>query len=78
MPCIQYQNIEFSDWKMELIQKAIGIVAEYRRQGYDLTLRQVYYQFVSRDWFPDRWIDPKTNSKNNQKSYDKLGGLTPK
>lgn len=31
--------------------------------------------FVSRDWFPENWKDPKTGSTNNEKSYDKLGNL---
>jgi len=38
-------------------------------------LRQIYYQFVARDWFPERWADPATGSKNNQRSYQKLGNL---
>lgn len=70
---IQYKNIRFSHWKMEMIEQAAGIVDDYAKQGYDLTLRQVYYQFVSRDWFPEFWKDPATGSTNNQKSYTKLG-----
>jgi hypothetical protein len=70
-----YKRIAFPEWKMAIIEKAIEIVRDYQRQGYDLTLRQVYYQFVARDLFPERWIDPKTGSKNNQRSYSKLGEL---
>ena len=40
------------------------MIDEYHRQGYDLTLRQLYYQFVSRDLLP-----------NTQKSYKRLGGI---
>lgn len=34
---------------MALITQANQIIAEYQEQGYLLTLRQLYYQFVSRD-----------------------------
>lgn len=40
------------------------ICAEYARQGFDLTLRQLYYQFVSRDLLP-----------NTQQSYNRLGAV---
>jgi hypothetical protein len=38
-------------WK---IIKAIEIVEEYEKQGYQLTLRQLYYQFVARDLIPNK------------------------
>src|SRR5205085_3197993 len=38
------------------------IIAEYDQQGFDLTLRQLYYQFVSRDLL-----------SNRQSEYDRLG-----
>jgi hypothetical protein len=38
------------------------IINEYERQGYNLTLRQLYYQFVARDIIPNR-----------QDEYVKLG-----
>lgn len=75
MPKIVYKEIAFSDWKMDLIEKANEIVINYKAQGYDLTLRQLYYQFVSRDLLPDRWMDKATGSTNNQKSYNNLGDL---
>ena len=40
------------------------ILAEYKSQGYDLTLRQLYYQLVSRDYI-----------ENSAKSYKRLGNL---
>jgi hypothetical protein len=73
MPKIKYQNIAFPDWKMEIIERAISIVTEYSAQGYDLTLRQVYYQFVARDWLPAKWADKATGSTNNVRSYKNLG-----
>ena len=39
-------------------------IAEYAAQGYDLTLRQLYYQFVSRDLLPNR-----------QSEYKRLGDI---
>ena len=44
-----------------------GIIKEYARQGYTLTLRQLYYQLVSRDIVP-----------NQQKEYAKLSTLLVK
>lgn len=41
-----------------------GIIREYQNAGYVLTLRQLYYQLVSRDVIP-----------NQSKEYDKLGVL---
>ena len=41
-----------------------SIIEEYRKQGYKMTLRQLYYQLVSRDVIP-----------NNLKEYAKLSKL---
>lgn len=46
------------------IHQAIDIIAEYRAEGFTLTLRQLYYQFVARDLLP-----------NTQQSYKNLGSL---
>jgi hypothetical protein len=49
-------------------EKTIGLVnailAEYRKQGFRLSLRQLYYQLVARDYIP-----------NNIRSYKNLGAL---
>jgi len=47
-----------------LVQKAEEICQAYDRQGYTLTLRQLYYQMVSRDII-----------ENNLRSYKNLGYL---
>jgi len=73
MPKITYENITFSEYKLALVAKAITIITDYNRLGYNLTLRQVYYQFVARDWFPAAWADKVTGSTNNIMSYKKLG-----
>ena len=47
---------------MATIEKANEIIESYQAQGYRLTLRQLYYQFVSRDLIP-----------NSERSYKNLG-----
>lgn len=64
MPRIQYQNFAFKEPTLVMIAKANEIIADYQRQGYQLTLRQLYYQFVSRDLIA-----------NKQSEYDRLGGV---
>jgi len=59
---IQYIEKNFQRTTLALIRKASEIAEEYAAQGYDLTLRQLYYQFVARDILP-----------NSDKSYDRLG-----
>lgn len=59
---IKYQNLVFRTKVAALIAKATKIVEEYEAQGYQLTLRQLYYQLVARGEIP-----------NNSKEYDKLG-----
>lgn len=72
---ISYQSINLSGWKLDMIEQVNQIIADYRKQGYSLTLRQVYYQFVSRDLLPSRWADAATGSTNNERSYKNLGQL---
>lgn len=48
----------------EIIRRADEIIEEYALQGYDLTLRQLYYQFVARGLI-----------ENSQKSYNSLGAI---
>lgn len=54
----------FSADSLAIIETANRICDDYRRQGFNLTLRQVYYQFVARDLLP-----------NSQKSYKRLGSI---
>lgn len=74
MPLIQYEAKTFSSDKLDLIAKANLIIAEYQQQGFNLTLRQLYYQFVSRDLLPQSWAD-KAGILNRPESYTKLGDL---
>lgn len=75
MPKICYTAKRFKGFHVDIIDHANVILADYRRQGYDMTLRQLYYQFVSRDLFPDSWRDKENGSTNNQASYKKLGDI---
>jgi hypothetical protein len=61
---IKYETIKFSAPHLTVIGQAQDIVREYLGQGYDLTLRQLYYQFVSRDFI-----------ENTQQSYKRLGDI---
>jgi len=58
----QFLVSKFQDKKAETIAKANEIIESYQAQGYRLTLRQLYYQFVSRDLIP-----------NTERSYKNLG-----
>jgi len=64
MPFIKYEEHRFSSGTKKIIEKANEIIREYSAQGFELTLRQLYYQFVSRDLLA-----------NNQKEYKRLGSV---
>lgn len=61
---ICYKDINLRSASLELIERVNRIVAEYDAQGYELTLRQVYYQLVARGYI-----------ENNERSYKNLGNL---
>lgn len=61
---IRYINKRFSEDSRTVITQANEILSEYAAQGFDLTLRQLYYQFVARDLI-----------SNNQRSYKRLGSI---
>lgn len=62
-------EIQYEEWNpghaaREALGHANAICEEYRGQGYDLTLRQLYYQFVARGMI-----------ENSLKSYKRLGDI---
>jgi len=59
MPRHCYVPRNFSVKSEEIIGRADEIISEYSDQGYNLTLRQLYYQFVSRDLLPNTVSDYK-------------------
>ncbi|MBE4790969.1 hypothetical protein [Streptomyces caniscabiei] len=64
MPRIEYVAKRFTPAHQRLIDMADRICREYAAQGFDLTLRQLYYQFVARDVIA-----------NKQTEYKRLGGI---
>lgn len=64
MSIICYQERKFSDSSEKVIEVAEAICAEYMAQGYTLTLRQLYYQFVARDIVP-----------NTMQEYKRIGSI---
>ena len=59
-----YKQTRFQAKSILTIRRAKSIIREYEEQGYTLTLRQLYYQFVSRDFIP-----------NKMSEYKKLGAI---
>jgi hypothetical protein len=49
----KYTEIRFRQSSLSLIDTINSILGEYREQGLTLTLRQVYYQLVARDFIPN-------------------------
>lgn len=64
MPKIQYKEIRFRQSSLNLIELVNEVINDYKAQGYELTLRQVYYQLVARGYIP-----------NNERSYKNIGNL---
>ncbi len=60
-------NLGLSPQNCKKLDTINDIIEEYQAQGYKLTLRQLYYQLVSRDIIP-----------NEQKEYAKLSTLLTK
>jgi hypothetical protein len=67
MPKIQYESINIRSSGLGLIEKVNEIIDDYFSQGYSLTLRQVYYQLVSRAII-----------ENSERSYKNIGELISK
>jgi hypothetical protein len=64
VPKICYEEVTLSAENTAFVKVLDGICYEYAQQGYELTLRQLYYQCVARGIIA-----------NNTKEYDKLGRL---
>ena len=59
-----FRSKKFSTEVLAILEQANAIIAEYEAQDLRMTLRQLYYQFVSRDVIP-----------NTEKSYKRLGSI---
>ena len=64
MPKIAYQPINMSRDRLNLVIQCNDIIQEYQQDGLLLTLRQLFYQLVSRDLIP-----------NTVQSYKRLGDV---
>lgn len=64
MAKIKFRDVRLSKSNKERLDAINGIIIEYQKEGYKLTLRQLYYQLVSRDVIP-----------NKQSEYSKLSNL---
>ena len=59
-----YRSHRFNSAAQKTVDQANVIIDEMRAQGYTLTLRQLYYQFVARDLMP-----------NQDREYKRLGRI---
>lgn len=64
MPKIKYKDLNLQPSTLKLVKTCNEIIAEYQAQGFTLTLRQLYYQLVSRDIIANR-----------QREYKRLGSI---
>jgi hypothetical protein len=64
MPKKYYRGKNFRAEALGIIRDANRILTEYQRQGYKMTLRQLYYQFVQEGLLP-----------NKQENYKRLGDI---
>lgn len=64
MPFEAFIEKRFIGRNAQVIEQANSIIADYQAQGFTLTLRQLYYQFVARALIP-----------NTMQSYKRLGAI---
>ncbi len=79
----RYIDKNFRKASLALIEQANEIVETYIEDGYNLTLRQLYYQFVAKDLFPEdrkwrltesgKWVRDPNGTKNAEPNYDWIG-----
>lgn len=60
----KFANISFKPGSLVMVERINRIIASYQAQGYTLSLRQLYYQLVSRDLI-----------ENTTQSYKRTGDL---
>jgi hypothetical protein len=73
-----YAPQHFTDAAQAVIEQAEAFCEQYARQGYQLTLRQLYYRFIATDGFPESRRDPALGTKNTERNYKWLGDLVSK
>jgi hypothetical protein len=85
MPRVRYERWSPSPAHAQIVNDANQLVHDYAEQGYNVTLRQIYYRFVALDLFPDdrtwvrddagRWRRQPGGTKNADPNYKWLGDL---
>lgn len=60
----QYQEFAFREETLGLIHVMNAVISDYVRQGFRLTVRQLYYQLVAGDYIP-----------NTERSYKRVTGV---
>lgn len=80
MPYIEYEPKRFQAAALRVIERANAIIEDYMRQGFQLTLRQLYYRFVAADlferrysWTGRKWTPDESGTINAEPNYDMLG-----
>jgi len=61
---VLYENVNLRAEALKTIDRVNEVIDEYAAQGLTLTLRQAFYQFVSRGWI-----------ENKDSEYKRLGGI---
>jgi hypothetical protein len=84
MPKLHYGGPKIGPEGRAMVRVANRILEEYAAQGFDLTLRQLYYQMVARDLFPadrrwrwtgTRYVRDPNGTPNAEPNYKWLGSL---
>lgn len=73
--CRAFERRKFTEERAQRIYRIRQLVEEYGAQGMNVSVRQVYYQFVARGWAPsgDRTYDQVQSDLN----VGRLAGLVP-
>lgn len=64
MEYVKYEEWSPQEDTIETLKQAKEVIISYAEQGHDLTLRQLYYQLVSRNYIP-----------NEEAAYNRLGRI---
>jgi len=75
MPAICYKAQSFQPETRYIIDEANVIINKFLDKGLELTVRQLYYQFIAKNLFPDSWTDKKLHTKNTEKNYKRMGSI---
>lgn len=81
---LRFLNKKFNPDALAMVEHAVGIIESYKKMGFTLTLRQLYYQFVAGNLFPDdrkyamqdgKWVRTPKGSINAEPNYKWLGDI---